>query len=77
MLESYKVGFINRKSTLDDRIKELENAQCVIPGSLRIEAFVPTKKAFELERSMHNDPDLIASTIHKNENGLRMISTTL
>ena len=59
----YKVGYINRESTLEDRIKELERSEWVTPGSIKVEIFVPTSNPKGLESSIHCDPDMTSSRL--------------
>lgn len=55
----YKVGYINRENgTLENRIKEQERSEWVVPGSLKIVVVVETDVPELLENKMHNDPDM-------------------
>lgn len=52
----YKIGYTNRKnSTLNDRIREQERSEQVIPNSIRCVIIIDTDNPEVLENKMHND----------------------
>lgn len=61
-----KIGMVNRyNGTLDDRRKEQEKVQWVLPNSIKVELVIPIDDPHMLEHILHNDPSISEHRCHQ------------